>query len=121
MKGAELQVTRGNPSCCARSRAGATPEPAESARACGIAPSRTPVARRWSSPIGGAFRWGSNASGFPVDGEGPVRQVSVGEFAIACFAVSNLQFGDFVRATGYVTDAERYGWSFVFAPFLPEQ
>jgi sulfatase modifying factor 1 len=79
------------------------------------------VARRWSSPIGGAFRMGSNDKRFPDDGEGPVRQVSVGEFAIACFAVSNLQFGDFVRATGYVTDAERYGWSFVFAPFLPEQ
>ena len=35
-------------------------------------------------------------------------------FAIACHAVSNLQFGDFVRATGYTTEAERYGWSFVF-------
>jgi len=41
-------------------------------------------------------------------------------FAIACFAVSNLQFGDFVRATGYTTDAERYGWSFVFAGLLPD-
>ena len=61
---------------------------------------------------------GSDDGRFPDDGEGPVRRVTVSEFAIACFAVSNLQFGDFVRATGYTTDAERYGWSFVFAGFL---
>jgi len=34
--------------------------------------------------------------------------------------VSNLQFGEFVRRTGYTTDAERYGWSSVFAGLLPE-
>lgn len=44
---------------------------------------------------------GSEDRRSPDDGEGPVRQVIVSEFAIACFAVSNLQFGDFVRATGY--------------------
>jgi formylglycine-generating enzyme required for sulfatase activity len=42
---------------------------------------------------------GSEDRRFPDDGEGPVRQVIVSEFGIACFAVSNLQFGDFVRAT----------------------
>lgn len=63
---------------------------------------------------------GSQDSRFPDDGEGPVRHVTVSEFAIACFAVSNLQFGDFVRTTGYTTDAERCGWSFVFAGLLPD-
>jgi formylglycine-generating enzyme required for sulfatase activity len=29
-------------------------------------------------------------------------------------AVTNARFAEFVEATGYVTDAERYGWSFVF-------
>ena len=29
-------------------------------------------------------------------------------------AVSNARFAEFVDATGYRTDAERYGWSFVF-------
>jgi formylglycine-generating enzyme required for sulfatase activity len=62
---------------------------------------------------------GSDDNRFPDDGEGPVRDVTVSEFAIACFTVSNLQFGDFVRATRYTTDAERYGWSFVFAGSLP--
>ena len=37
----------------------------------------------------------------------------------AC-AVSNLEFSRFVEETGYVTDAERFGWSFVFAGFLPD-
>ena len=41
---------------------------------------------------------GSNDRRFPDDGEGPVRTVTVAPFAIACHAVSNLQFGDFVRA-----------------------
>ena len=64
---------------------------------------------------------GSNDRRFPEDGEGPVRSVTVSTFAMACHAVSNLQFGDFVRATGFMTDAERYGWSFVFAGFLSEE
>src|SRR3954451_4414440 len=110
-------MTKDNASCCAQSRAddptSALADSATTARE--IESSRTPVARRWSSPIGGVFMMGSNDKRFPDDGEGPVRQVTVSEFTIACFAVSNLQFGDFVRATGYSTDAEKYGWSFVFA------
>src|SRR4051812_12514286 len=114
-------MTRENPVCCVRSRADAMSEAAELVTAARqIEPGSNPVARRWSPPISGSFMMGSSDTRFPDDGEGPVRQVTVGEFAIACFAVSNLQFGDFVRATGYVTDAERYGWSFVFAAFLSE-
>ncbi|WP_458773683.1 formylglycine-generating enzyme family protein [Actinomadura fulvescens] len=58
----------------------------------------------------------------PGDGEGPVRAVTVEPFLIEAHAVSNARFASFVKATGYVTEAERYGWSFVFAGFLtPEQ
>lgn len=64
---------------------------------------------------------GSNDRRFPEDGEGPVRRVTVGAFKIACYTVSNLQFGDFVRATGYTTDAERCGWSFVFAGLVSDE
>jgi len=81
----------------------------------------TAVARRWSPAIGGSFAMGSDSTRFPDDGEGPVRRVTVGRFEISCHAVSNLQFGDFVRATGYTTDAERYGWSFVFAGLLTDE
>jgi formylglycine-generating enzyme required for sulfatase activity len=103
--------------CCTGARADhpiATPDIARRE----FAPHAEIVARRWSGPIGGGFTIGSADRRFPDDGEGPVRRVTVDDFAIACHAVSNLQFGDFVRATGYTTDAERYGWSFVFHGFL---
>jgi sulfatase modifying factor 1 len=69
---------------------------------------------------GGTFRMGTeDRDGFPADGEGPVREIGVSSFAIDPYCVSNEQFGAFVDATGYRTDAERFGWSYVFAKFLP--
>jgi sulfatase modifying factor 1 len=56
---------------------------------------------------------------YPEDGEAPVRRVTVDAFAIAASTVTNAQFAAFVNATAYRTDAERYGWSFVFAGLLP--
>jgi formylglycine-generating enzyme required for sulfatase activity len=56
--------------------------------------------------------------GFPADGEGPVREVSVDPFWIDRHAVSNADFDRFVGETAYVTEAETIGWSFVFAGFL---
>lgn len=64
----------------------------------------------------GPFRMGSeDDDAILADGEGPVRTVEVSGFLIDRCAVSNADFARFVEATGYVTDAERYGWSFVFA------
>lgn len=40
-------------------------------------------------------------------------------FAIAPAAITNAAFVAFVAATGYVTEAERFGWSFVFRQFVP--
>ena len=69
---------------------------------------------------GGAFRMGSDdAEGFPADREGPVRTVEVAPFLIDRYAVSNDDFARFVAATDYTTEAERFGWSYVFAGFLP--
>jgi formylglycine-generating enzyme required for sulfatase activity len=58
--------------------------------------------------------------GYPADGEGPVRAVTLSPFWIDATAVSNRQFAEFVDATGYVTDAERYGCSFAFGGLLPD-
>jgi formylglycine-generating enzyme required for sulfatase activity len=58
--------------------------------------------------------------GFAADGEGPVRAVTLKPFWIDAYAVANARFAAFVEATGYVTDAERYGWSFVFGGLLPD-
>lgn len=68
---------------------------------------------------GGSFLMGSEDKSFPSDGEGPVRKVSVNAFYIDRYTVSNAQFASFVEATRYVTEAERFGWSFVFYQFLP--
>jgi formylglycine-generating enzyme required for sulfatase activity len=56
---------------------------------------------------------------FPADREGPVREVTLAPFAIAACAVTNAQFAAFAKATGYETEAERFGWSFVFHRFVP--
>ena len=69
---------------------------------------------------GGEFIMGADdAEGFPDDGEGPVRPVRLRPFHIGTCAVTNHQFAAFIAATGYRTDAERVGWSYVFAAFLP--
>jgi formylglycine-generating enzyme required for sulfatase activity len=70
---------------------------------------------------GGRFLMGTDApGGYPGDGEGPVHEVTLSPFAIASDAVTNAHFAEFVATTGYVTSAERYEWSFVFAGLLPD-
>ena len=99
--------------CCAASR------PASSASA---ASSSRPITQRAVGSTegmvlldGGKFLMGTDDDiGFLADGEGPIREVVVGRFYIDECAVSNRQFERFVRATSYKTEAERFGWSFVF-------
>jgi formylglycine-generating enzyme required for sulfatase activity len=57
---------------------------------------------------------GSDEGLLPFDGEGPARQVRTRPFWIDPHAVTNEWFAQFVQATGHVTDAGRYGWSYVF-------
>ncbi|MFB0630658.1 formylglycine-generating enzyme family protein [Streptomyces sp. AB3(2024)] len=68
---------------------------------------------------GGRFLMGAeDPDGFPADGEGPVREAVVGAFRIAPTTVTNARFASFVKATGHVTEAESFGFSFVFGGFL---
>jgi sulfatase modifying factor 1 len=70
---------------------------------------------------GGSFLMGSdNPDGFPQDGEGPVREVTLKPFSIDRAPVTNEVFARFLGATGYVTEAERFGWSFVFWAHIPK-
>jgi formylglycine-generating enzyme required for sulfatase activity len=67
------------------------------------------------------FRMGDESPwAYPGDGEGPVHEVEVGAFRIDSVAVTNDAFARFADATGWRTDAERFGWSFVFAGLLPD-
>nr|XP_033778256.1 inactive C-alpha-formylglycine-generating enzyme 2 isoform X2 [Geotrypetes seraphini] len=66
---------------------------------------------------GGKFQMGINSAD-AKDGEGPVREVTVKAFTIDKFPVTNKDFREFVRATKYKTEAEAFGWSFVFQDFV---
>jgi formylglycine-generating enzyme required for sulfatase activity len=71
---------------------------------------------------GGSFLMGTDyPEGFPEDGEGPVREVFLDSFSIDRYPVTNELFAEFVRATGFRTDAERFGWSFVFWSHIPKR
>jgi formylglycine-generating enzyme required for sulfatase activity len=64
---------------------------------------------------GGEFLMGTeNPDGFPADGEGPVRKVNVDGFYMDRYPVTNEAFAEFAQATQHQTEAERFGWSFVF-------
>ena len=70
----------------------------------------------------GSFQLGSeDDDAIAEDGEGPVRNVELDAFLIDRTAVCNASFALFVADTGYRTDAERFGWSFVFEGLLPRR
>ncbi len=72
---------------------------------------------------GGRFLMGTDSiDGFPADGEGPVREVTLDGFYLDTAPVTNEQFAEFVRKTGYQTESDRFGWSFVFHKHIaPEE
>ena len=91
------------------------------ARPRAVTPRGEPAAANLVQLDGGVFAMGSDDRwAYPEDGEAPVKEVEVSSFAIGAHAVSNAEFARFAEATDYVTDAERFGWSFVFAGLLPD-
>ena len=69
---------------------------------------------------GGTFLMGTDTKeGFAADGEGPVREVTLDPFWIDIDPVTNRRFREFIDATRYKTEAEKFGWSFVFAGDIP--
>ena len=69
----------------------------------------------------GTFRMGAEGPEiWEADGEGPVREVTLDNFWIDRTCVTNAQFETFVAETGYKTEAERFGWSFVFINQIPK-
>jgi len=109
-------------SCCAGapsnlelSRPGAQPKPQVS----NGSPSEFDV--EFITISAGSFAMGSeDFDANPLDNEGPIREVWVDEFLIAATPVTNSQFAQFVGSTGYITEAEQIGWSFVFHLLLAE-
>ncbi|RLQ91220.1 formylglycine-generating enzyme family protein [Planomicrobium sp. Y74] len=68
---------------------------------------------------GGTFLMGTDdEEGFQADREGPVREQHSKPFLMDSYTVTNREFTQFVKETGYITEAERFGWSFVFFRFI---
>ncbi len=101
--------------CCTPGR---EPADAPDAAPLVVAPTAADTRGMVFIPAGPFRMGGDDPDAFPDDGEGPVREVDVSGFHIDAKAVTNGQFAAFVKATGYLTDAERFGWSFVFHAFV---
>lgn len=77
--------------------------------------SRAALDEDWIHIEGGESWIGSNdPEGFASDGEGPARPIHLSPYRISATAVTNRQFAAFVQETGYRTEAEEAGESFVF-------
>uniref|UniRef100_A0A7N8X1U2 Sulfatase modifying factor 2 n=1 Tax=Mastacembelus armatus TaxID=205130 RepID=A0A7N8X1U2_9TELE len=69
---------------------------------------------------GGKMLMGTSAAD-GRDGESPTKEVKMEPFKIDTYPVTNADFRDFVRAQKYKTEAETFGWSFVFEDFVSEE
>lgn len=70
---------------------------------------------------GGSVIIGTDKAIFHEDNESPERIVKINDFYIDKYEVSNDKFAKFISATGYVTDAEKFGDSFVFEGLITKE
>ena len=96
--------------CCSPARAGdvATQKSQPIARGAGS------YSGQMIAIPGGVATVGTARPFLPEDGEGPLRRKKVKPFRISQTSITNAEFAAFVGDTGYVTEAETIGWSFVF-------
>jgi len=100
-----------------------TPKPCRSALAGTQA--NTPVSKNADLgfatvdiPAGTALL-GTQQSLIPLDEESPCRKKEINAFKMMDTTVTNAMFQKFIDDTGYITEAEKFGWSFVFYDQLP--
>ena len=121
--GSNIPIQQG-PVCCAPTRAELS-SPAEATTIGTHAATAQPRSGRGPTkgmvlvPRGEFLMGTDDREGYPSDGEGPIRKVRLAPFFIDACAVTNAQFAQFVKATGYRTEAEAFGWSFVFHALVP--
>ncbi|XP_054026129.1 formylglycine-generating enzyme isoform X3 [Dryobates pubescens] len=90
-----------------------------SAAAAGLG--RSAVRRPMVPVPGGVFTMGTDEPEIQQDGEWPARRVHLRSFYMDQYEVSNEDFEAFVNSTGYITEAEKFGDSFVFEGMLSEE
>jgi formylglycine-generating enzyme required for sulfatase activity len=100
-------MTEENPACCAASREERPSRDATVGDDGSVPSSVSPATDdddRTTGMVrvdGGTFTMGTDSDvGFPQDGEGPAREVTVDSFYVDRFAVTNAQFAKFVEETG---------------------
>ena len=102
--------------CCAPGRHG-KPTPAHPE-----VPSGARSLRGQVRIAGGVFAMGDAfGEGYEADGERAVHDVELAPYFMDVTAVTNASFATFVKATGYVTSAEREGTSAVFHLAVADQ
>ena len=69
----------------------------------------------------GKYIIGTDDPVFVADGESPARAVQLEDYYIDIYEVSNEKFASFARATNYVTEAEKFGSSFVFSGIIGDK
>lgn len=100
--------------CCSGAAAGAPGERPDGVRPV-VATAAAPQRRGQVRVPGGEFAMGDAfGEGYPDDGETPVHSVRLSPYWIDTHAVTNREFARFVKATGYTTEAEEFGYSPVF-------
>ena len=104
----------GDKPCCAPGRRGGTRTDAPD----------VPTGGRYDDPVakipGGQGLLGTNQPWLKIDGEAPLRKKRIQPFLMGQTPVTNAAFAKFVDATGYQTQAETFGWSYVFHSQLPQ-
>lgn len=69
---------------------------------------------------GGDSLLGTSAPCIPDDGEDPVRKTRIAPFRMSTTTVTNAEFKKFIDETGHISEAEQFGWSFVFHAQVPK-
>ncbi len=113
-----MKMTQEKSPCCSAARSVTAPgvAPAGARERTADVPKHRSRSNRGQVRLpGGEFGMGDAfGEGYPADGELPVHSVRLSAYYIDATAVTNAAFATFVKATGYVSDAERFGASAVF-------
>jgi len=109
-------MTKDKKGCCTPARAGSSATAVQT-----IIPSDAPFSVLPAVKIAGGTALVGTATPLMIeDGEGPLRRKKVKPFHISTTTITNEAFARFVAETGYVTEAEQIGWSFVFFSDVPD-
>ena len=97
-----------------------TPQESSSFTPTSFEPAPVAVKPAYAHIPAGSGLLGTSRPYIRADGEGPLRKGQVTAFDMSLGAITNAEFAAFVADTGYITEAEHLGWSFVFWSQVPE-